>query len=239
MKEIFQKVFSFKYLFTFLFVIFFIVIIGYFDINKINSIFTQNQYLEWSIWGILLLFFLRSISIIIPMLPGTYCSVIAGYLYGFEVGLVLIFFSDLFACTSSFLIARRLGKDFVKLFLGSKQMRKVEEIGHRYLEKNFFLMVACLMTQFFDFVCYSIGLTKISLRRFLPALSISIIISDAPFVAGGFAIRDLKNISISQILNGEVDFIGGHYLLIFISSIVIVFLLAILNIFIKRNSRMI
>ena len=41
------------------------------------------------------------------------------------------------------------------------------------------------MTGFFDFVCYGVGLTQASWRKFAPALVISIAISNPPIVALG------------------------------------------------------
>ena len=118
-------------------------------------------------------------------------------------------------------------------------MKRVEKISQEYIEHNFFLMTAFLMTQFFDFVCYGIGLTKISWRKFMPALILSILISDAPFVAAGYAFKDLKGISFNQLLNGDVNLIYGKYLIIFIASILSIFLLGILNILIKKRSKVI
>ena len=62
-------------------------------------------------------------------------------------------------------------------------------------------MTGFLLTSWFDFVCYAIGLTKVSWRRFMPALIFSIVISDAPFVASGNALRQLGDIKVDQILN--------------------------------------
>ena len=44
-------------------------------------------------WGVLLITLLRFTSTVIPILPGTYCLLISGYLFGLEVG-KLIFSED-------------------------------------------------------------------------------------------------------------------------------------------------
>ena len=128
---------------------------------------------------IFLLFILRSISIIIPVLPGTIFSAAAGFQFGFTQGLVIIFFADFFSCSISFLLARKLGRNYISRLLGSRQMRRVESISQDYLENNYFLMTALLMSGFFDFVCYAIGLTKITWKRFMPALICLLYTSDA------------------------------------------------------------
>ena len=45
-------------------------------------------------WGILLILLLRFTSIVIPILPGTYCLLISGYLFGLVNGLLLSFIAD-------------------------------------------------------------------------------------------------------------------------------------------------
>ena len=217
-----------------------------FDVNLIRdffydvvSILNANRF--FSLILIFLLFLLRSISIIIPVLPGTIFSVAAGFQFGFTQGLIIIFFADFVSCSISFLLARKLGRNFIRSLLGSRQMRRVESISQDYLETNYFLMTTLLMSGFFDFVCYAIGLTKITWKRFMPALIFSIIISDSPFVASGFAARKIKDIGLENflqnILNGELDMISGNYLSLFIISFLIIFTLAIINIYLKQRSK--
>ena len=186
-----------------------------------------------------IIFFLRAFSIVIPIIPGTYCAIISGYVFGIKSGLLLMFVADFLSCASSFFISRKLGRSFVRKLLGSKQMSKIEKISQNYLEQNFFLMTGFLMTSWFDFVCYAVGLTKLSWKKFLPALVLSIIISDLPFVAGGNTIKGLQGVSLSEVLNGEVSVLKGPYLLILIFSALLIFGLGIFNSFIKKGNRII
>ena len=231
---------------------FFILIVSisffYLDVNGIRELFLNvvgrlNTNRFFGLILIFILFLLRSISIIIPVLPGTIFSVAAGYQFGFIQGLVIIFCADFLSCSISFLLARKLGRDYIMNLLGSRQMRRVESISKDYLEKNYFLMTALLMSGFFDFVCYAIGLTKITWKRFMPALIFSIIISDAPFVASGFGARNIKDIGLEnflqKIFNRELDMISGNYLYLFIISFFIIFVLAIINISVNKGSNII
>ncbi len=231
---------------------FFILIVSisffYLDVNGIRELFLNvvgrlNTNRFFGLILIFILFLLRSISIIIPVLPGTIFSVAAGYQFGFIQGLVIIFCADFLSCSISFLLARKLGRDYIMNLLGSRQMRRVESISKDYLEKNYFLMIALLMSGFFDFVCYAIGLTKITWKRFMPALIFSIIISDAPFVASGFGARNIKDIGLEnflqKIFNRELDMISGNYLYLFIISFLIIFALAIINISVNKRSNII
>ena len=206
-----------------------------FDMNSVNRLIESNIDGP-GIYIALLIFLLRSISIVIPIIPGTYCAVIAGYVYGIEVGLLIMFLADFMSCSSSFMISRNLGRSFVKKLLGKNQMKRVEHIGKQYLEQNFFLMTGFLMTSWFDFVCYAVGLTKLSWKKFMPALILSILISDIPFVAGGYTLSGLNDVGFNQILNGEVDVVKGPYLLILVISAFIIFGIGLLNVFIKNKA---
>jgi len=63
-------------------------------------------------WGILLILLLRFTSIVIPILPGTYCLLISGYLFGLVNGLLLSFIADLVACSISFHYQENLGEKY-------------------------------------------------------------------------------------------------------------------------------
>ena len=65
-------------------------------------------------WGILLILILRFTSIVIPILPGTYCLLISGYLFGLVNGLLLSFIADLVACSKSFTLSKKFGRKIFK-----------------------------------------------------------------------------------------------------------------------------
>ena len=237
-----------RYIVLTFFIITLSIILKFFDVNLIRDFFfdvvdrlDENRF--FSLILIVLLFLLRSISIVIPVLPGTIFSVAAGFQFGFTQGLVIIFCADFIACSISFLLARKLGRNYISRLLGLRQMRRVESISKDYLEKNYFLMTALLMSGFFDFVCYAIGLTKITWKRFMPALIFSIIISDSPFVASGVAAGKIKDIGLrnflQKILNGDVTMISGNFLFLFISSFLIILILAMINIYLNKRSNII
>ncbi|ESA32596.1 snare associated golgi family protein [Leptolyngbya sp. Heron Island J] len=137
------------------------------------------------VWAPLVLFFLRFTSVIIPALPGTAYSILAGGLLGFSQGLLVICIADLCSCSLSFFLSRQFGRSFVKRLVGEKFITRVDTLSQKHLERNFFLMTAFLMTGFFDFVAYAIGLTQASWLCFIPALALSILISNPPIVALG------------------------------------------------------
>jgi uncharacterized membrane protein YdjX (TVP38/TMEM64 family) len=188
-------------------------------------------------WGILLILLLRLISIVIPILPGTYCLLISGYLFGLVNGLLISFIADLLSCSISFSLSKRFGRKILKRVMSKKYLNKFENLSKKYLEKNFFLLTGFLMTGWFDFVSYGVGLTKLRWRKFLLALIVSVLLSDLPFVATGNGFRKLQNqnFNIKKILDGNVPSLQKEYLIIFIISVILIFSIGIIGTFIDRK----
>lgn len=145
----------------------------------------RNQVKQFGIWAPVIVFGLRFTSIIVPVLPGTAYAILAGGLFGFSQGLLVVALADLTSCTFNFYIARRYGRGPVKRFVGEQFMEKVDRLAQQHLERNFFLMTGFLMTGLFDFAAYAIGLTKMRWQRYLLALVVSIAIAKPLWVATG------------------------------------------------------
>ncbi len=136
----------------------------------------------WAPFGILIL---RGISIILPALPSSAYSLLAGSLLGFQKGYITIIISDIIFCQAAFFIARYYGRNPVRRLVGSKAMHRIESFNQNQLEENFFLMTGLLMTGLFDFLSYAIGIGGTRWKIFTPALLISLMISDSILVAVG------------------------------------------------------
>jgi len=150
---------------------------------------TIRAYVEqMGIWAPLGLFTLRFTSVVIPALPSEVYSILTGGLLGFRQGLILVCLSDLLSCTLSFWLASTYGRPGVRRLVGDRFMVRVDRFTQKHLEGNFFLMTGFLMTGFFDFVAYGVGLAQAPWRKFLPALVLSIAISNPPVVALGAGI---------------------------------------------------
>ena len=136
-------------------------------------------------WAPFALLMLRSVSIIVPAIPSTAYSILAGGLLGFWPGFALIAIADFVACSGNFYLSKRYGRQVVKQFVGERWMNRVDSLSQKHLENNPFLVTGFLMTGLFDFVCYAVGLTQMQWRTFLPALILGITISTPPVVALG------------------------------------------------------
>jgi uncharacterized membrane protein YdjX (TVP38/TMEM64 family) len=154
-------------------------------INRYGIAYLRAQVEQLGWWAPVGLFALRFTSVVIPALPGTAYSVLAGGLLGFPQGLAVICIADACSCSMSFWLSRQYGRGLVQHLVGPSLMTRVDTLSQRHLERNFFLMTGCLMTGFFDFVCYAVGLTQTPIAKFAPALAISIALSNPPIVALG------------------------------------------------------
>jgi uncharacterized membrane protein YdjX (TVP38/TMEM64 family) len=196
--------------------IFLVVVAAIIFVNKVGIEQVRANVNQLGIFAPLLVLLLRLFSIIIPAVPGTAYSIVAGALFGFIEGLVIIAIADLIACSFNFYVAKRYGRGLVQKFVGQKFMDKVDRLGDKYLEGNFFLVTGFLMSGLFDFVCYAVGLTQMKWRSFTLALLLSIAIAKPPLVALGAGVLE-----------------GGNRLLIF--ALIGMFALAIVTGWLNRK----
>tara|TARA_Y100001968_G_C19439840_1_gene761891 strand:+ start:1723 stop:2379 length:657 start_codon:yes stop_codon:yes gene_type:complete len=137
-----------------------------------------------------ILFALRSSSIIFPALPSTGYSILAGLLLGFTNGYLLICIADLMSCSISFYLSKTYGKRVLNKITTPGLVIKIEDFSKKHFEGKYLLITAFLMTGFFDFVSYALGLTKIKWEKYIPCLIISVGLSNIPIVALGSGLMD-------------------------------------------------
>ncbi len=172
-----------KFLSIIFFVGIFIVLIYLIQNYGIDPL--RNRVQSMGIWAPFGIFILRGVSIILPALPSSAYSLLAGSLLGFQKGYFTIILSDIIFCQAAFFIARYFGRNPVRRLVGSKAMKRIESFNQNQLEENFFLMTGLLMTGLFDFLSYAIGIGGTRWKIFTPALLISLLISDSILVAVG------------------------------------------------------
>ena len=172
-----------KFLSIIFFVGIFIVLIYLIQNYGIDPL--RNRVQSMGIWAPFGIFILRGVSIILPALPSSAYSLLAGSLLGFQKGYFTIILSDIIFCQAAFFIARYYGRNPVRRLVGSKAMKRIESFNQNQLEENFFLMTGLLMTGLFDFLSYAIGIGGTRWKIFTPALLISLLISDSILVAVG------------------------------------------------------
>lgn len=163
-------------------VLFIIVIIAVIFITiKLFPIFThlgtpegqqkfKNEIINQGLSGVIYLIGLQLLQIFIPVLPGEPIEFLAGMCYGTWGGLILIFIGSFLSSTIIFFSVKKLGKDFIKTFLGEDNLNKFEnsKFFSNPTKIELFLFIA-----FFipgtpkDFFTYIAGLLPIRPSRFL------------------------------------------------------------------------
>ena len=162
----------------------------------------RNRVESMGIWMPFGIFVLRGISVILPALPSSAYSLLAGSLLGFQKGYITIILSDIIFCQAAFFIARFFGRDPVRRIVGVKAMKRIESFNQNQLEENFFLMTGLLMTGLFDFLSYAIGIGGTRWKIFTPALLISLLISDSILVAVGAGVSQGASVFLGLSLLG-------------------------------------
>ena len=162
----------------------------------------RNKVESMGVWAPLGIIILRGISIILPALPSSAYSLLAGSLLGFKTGYITIITADIIFCQAAFFIARNFGREPVKRLVGKKAMQRIESFNQNQLEENFFLMTGLLMTGLFDFLSYTIGIGGTRWRIFTPALIISLLISDSILVAVGAGVSQKAGLLLGLALLG-------------------------------------
>ncbi len=145
----------------------------------------RAQIASMGVWAPLGIVALRGISILLPALPSTVYSLLAGALLGFQTGLITIYITDLVFCQIAFLVAKRYGQKPVQKLVGKKASKRIESFNKSQIEGNPFFLTGLLMTGLFDFVSYAAGLSGTKWKVFTTALIISVALSDLPIVALG------------------------------------------------------
>ena len=177
-----------------------VFIVAVFYLQRYGIAPLQNAVNDMGIWAPLGLFLLRGFSIILPALPSSVYSLLAGSLLGFKAGYLTIILSDLVFCSSAFFIARRWGRGPVSRLVGASAMKRIDGFSKNQLEGNFFLMTGLLMTGLFDFLSYAIGISRTHWRLFAPALLISVLISDSILVAVGAGVAQGASLTLGLAL---------------------------------------
>lgn len=177
-----------------------VVLLHLIQVHGLEPIRAQVERLGvWAPLGILLL---RGVSILLPALPSTAYSLLAGALLGFETGFLTIVIADLLFCQAAFLLARQYGRGPIRRLVGMKAMEKIEGFGRDQLQGNPFLLTGLLMTGLFDFVSYAAGLSGTTWRAFVVPLVVSVLLSDAPIVALGAGLFDGGRVVLGLALLG-------------------------------------
>ncbi|MFQ5353385.1 MAG: TVP38/TMEM64 family protein [Thermodesulfobacteriota bacterium] len=174
---------------------------------------------EWiggfGLWGpvVYMLFYAIAPSLMLPGLPIT---VVGGVLFGPFWGVVYVAVGATVGATLAFIIARKMGREWVESLVKGGRLREIDEA----VEKKGWKIVAFtrLIPLFpFNFLNYAFGLTKIGLGAYFIATLI--------FMLPGITAYVVFSSSILDIFQGRISktFIAGLVLVVLVSLVPFVY----------------
>ncbi|MGD0727220.1 MAG: TVP38/TMEM64 family protein [Spirochaetia bacterium] len=138
------------------------------------SLFSSPQVLRdwvegWGAWAPAIFIALQSLQVIVFAIPGEVAQIAGGYLFGTWQGTLLSVAGILIGSTTSFFLARALGRPFVAAIAPAAQVEKIEKLlGSRSARVVFFLLFLIPGIPK-DILCYVAGLTPMGFPFFVGA----------------------------------------------------------------------
>ncbi len=118
------------------------------------------------IWDEVAFVLLQAVQVILPSIPGAILNIIGGYLYGTILGVLWSTIGTTVGAYIAFSLSRRFGKPLTDRFFNVYIMRRIESAILR--KGNFTIFLLFLIPGFpKDYLCYIIGLGRISTKEFL------------------------------------------------------------------------
>lgn len=119
------------------------------------------------IWGPLIIVLLKMTTIIVVPLGGGPVYVVAGTLFGFWEGLLLVTIGDILGFTVAFYLSRFFGRSIVNFFAGETYRSTIDMVMTRVSELKIYLKVRLGLFMLPELFAYGSGLTSVSYFRFI------------------------------------------------------------------------
>lgn len=171
-KENIKLIIFISFLF-FIFVIFWLLA----ENELLDFINNQQKMQQWiqqfGVLGPLVIIFLIALAIIISPIPSAPIALVSGMLYGHTFGTLYVVIGALSGALIAFLIARKLGYDYVNKRISHHLPVKLVGSQNMLMMIVFVTRLAPFIS--FDVISYAAGLTKLTLGRFIIATLTGII----------------------------------------------------------------
>ena len=120
---------------------------------------------SFGLWAPLVFFLMQVLQVLLAPIPGNVMTLVGGVLFGFWPALCLSIAAVLVGSILVFLLAQKLGRRFVALFVPQNIMEKYD---HIITEKQNVTLYVMFLLPFFpdDFLCFIAGLSSFSLKHF-------------------------------------------------------------------------
>lgn len=137
-------------------------------------------------------------------LPGIALTIIAGPLFGFSLGAILVIIGSNLGCQLTFLISRLLGKDFVMRFI--KADSYFEKLSEKIEENGFLFMLYLRLLPIFPFngVNYVSGLSQVKYWHYTLATFVGMLPGTLVYVYLSTSVADVDNNPMGVIISVSV-----------------------------------
>lgn len=117
-------------------------------------------------WGPLVFIALQIVQILIAPIPGQVIGLIGGFLFGPFLGLLYTIIGATIGFSLVFVLARKLGRPFVELFVDKKNMERFDHLSE---EKGAWVFFFIFLLPAFpdDLIAFIAGLTTIPIRTLI------------------------------------------------------------------------
>lgn len=107
------------------------------------------------------------VQILIPILPGQFFQIAAGWLYGVLLGLLFSIIGSVIGTFITFYLSKLLGNDAMHLFFGEKRFEKYKAYLNN--KKAYFAVFLIYLIPGLpkDLMCYAAGVSEMKLKPFL------------------------------------------------------------------------
>lgn len=107
------------------------------------------------------------VQILIPILPGQFFQIAAGWLYGVLLGLLFSIIGSIIGTFLTFYLSKLLGNDAMYLFFGEKRFEKYKSYLNN--KKAYFVVFLIYLIPGLpkDLMCYAAGVSEMKLKPFL------------------------------------------------------------------------
>ena len=174
---------------------------------------------QFGVFGPLAIIFIIAIAIVISPIPSAPIALVSGALYGHTLGTIYVIFGAVIGALMAFIIARKLGYDYVSRRFHSYLPAKIIGSQNTMMAIIFVSRLAPFIS--FDVMSYVAGLTNLTLGRFFIATVMGVI----PI---SFMLAHLG----SEMIVGEARSIVWSILILGLVTIIPV----LINVFMKNNN---
>ena len=161
------------------------------ELQAISSVL-QTYVHENPFYSILLAFISMTVIYMIPLPAAALLSLVAGYLFEFKVGLILVSISSLISATLIFLIARYIAREWI----AKKFTTYISKMDREMYNNGFIYALSIRMVPGIPFVALNstLGITTLKLKDFILSTFLGMIPISAVLVNAGNQFNDIKTI---------------------------------------------